>query len=147
MAPKGRPQEPNSSELLEALGLLVGEWELELAFPNDPSSKVQGKATFTWLEGNAFVILRLGDSSWIMGPDESSEEFSVLYHDGRGVSRVYQMSLDSSTWKMWRDSPGFSQRFEGTFGGDKNSIAAHWEKSTDGSTWEYDFDMTYTRAG
>jgi hypothetical protein len=147
MSSRASPQGPKSSALLENLGLLVGEWDLELVFPSDLSRRVHGKATFDWLEGDAFVIERLADSRWIMGPDDSSEEYSVLYHDGRGVSRVYQMSLDSSAWKMWRISPGFSQRFEGRFSDDKSMITAHWEKSNDGSTWEHDFDLTYTKVG
>ncbi len=84
---------PNSSDLLENLGLLVGRWKLDLAFPGDPPNVVQGEATFDWLEAGGFAIQRLGDSSWIIGPDDSSGEYGVLYHDGRGVSRVYQMSL------------------------------------------------------
>jgi hypothetical protein len=47
-------------------------------------------------------------------------------------------------WKLWRDSPGLSQRFIGTFSDDGNSISGHWEKSADGSNWEHDFDLTYT---
>jgi hypothetical protein len=55
------------------------------------------------------------------------------------------MSLSDRTWKIWRDFPGFSQRFIGTFNEDGTLITARWEKSTDGSTWEHDFDLTYTR--
>jgi len=145
MSSKPSPQGPKSDTLLEDLGIFVGEWDLELVFPSDPENKVQGKVTFDWIEGEAFVIERLGDSRWIMGPDDSSGEYSVLYHDGRGVSRVYQMSLDDITWEMSRISPGFSQRFEGRFNEQKTMITAHWEKSSDGSNWEHDFSLTYTK--
>ena len=80
-----------------------------------------------------------------MGRDESLDRYTVLYFDTRGVSRIYQMSLEGGQWKMWRDAPGFSQRYVGTFSEDKNSITARWEKSSDGLNWEHDFDMTYTR--
>jgi len=69
----------------------------------------------------------------------------VLYYDTRKVSRVYEMSFSDGIWKMWRNSPDFSQRFKGKFSDDGNSIVAYWEKSSDGSTWEHDFDVTYTR--
>ncbi|HLZ21942.1 MAG TPA: hypothetical protein VKQ30_07460 [Ktedonobacterales bacterium] len=55
------------------------------------------------------------------------------------------MSLASGVWKMWRDSPGFSQRMTGTFGEDGNTIVVHGKLSRDGSQWEQDLDVTYTR--
>jgi hypothetical protein len=69
----------------------------------------------------------------------------MLYFDSRGVSRIYQMSLSVGVWKLWRDFPGFSQRFTGTFSDDKNVLTARWEKSTDGSKWEHDFNITYKK--
>ena len=55
------------------------------------------------------------------------------------------MSLRENTWKLWRDFPGFSQRFTGTFSDDHKIITARWEKSGDGSKWELDFNLTYTK--
>jgi hypothetical protein len=46
---------------------------------------------------------------------------------------------------MWRNAPGFSQRFEGKFSEDGNMITAQWQNSSDGSTWEHDFDVTYKK--
>ena len=42
-------------------------------------------------------------------------------------------------------APDFSQRFTGTFDDDHNTIVGRWEISSDGSTWNHDFDLTYTR--
>jgi hypothetical protein len=70
----------------------------------------------------------------------------MLYADARGVCRVYQMSLGDGVWKIWGQSgPEFFQRFTGNFSGDGSIITAYWEKSRDGSTWEYDFDVEYTK--
>ena len=55
------------------------------------------------------------------------------------------MSLRDGVWKLWRDAPGFSQRFEGRFSDDGKTISGRWEKSADGVQWEHDFDLTYTR--
>lgn len=82
---------------------------------------------------------------WIIGPDDAAGTYCVLYYDSRGVSRIYQMSLSNGVWKVWRDFPGFSQRFIGTFNDDRNMITARWEKSSDSSNWEHDFDLTYTK--
>jgi hypothetical protein len=54
-------------------------------------------------------------------------------------------SFDEGIWKVWREAPGFWQRFSGTFGDDGESIRGVWEKGPDGSTWEHDFDMIYTK--
>jgi hypothetical protein len=47
---------------------------------------------------------------------------------------------------MWRDAPGFCQRFRGVLGEDGRTIRGAWEKSADGSAWEHDFDLVYTRS-
>jgi hypothetical protein len=41
--------------------------------------------------------------------------------------------------------PGFFQRFTGTFSTDRRTITGGWEGSRDGSSWEPDFDVTYTK--
>jgi hypothetical protein len=83
----------------------------------------------------------------IISRDDASEVYTVLHYDSRGVSRVYEMTFDDGAWKIWRNAPGFSQRFTGTLADDGRSIRASWEKSPDGSDWEHDFDLLYTRAG
>ena len=144
---------PNPS--LKRLEVLVGDWNTEMSemsFAPDPSARVHGQVSFEWIEGGAFLMMHMGaehspfpSAIEIIGRDESVETYSVLYFDSRGVSRIYEMSLDNGVWKMWRNSPGFSQRFMGTFSTDVNTITARREKSNDGITWEHDFNLTYTR--
>lgn len=146
---------------LERLDRFVGEWEVELPLEGQPISG--GHVTFEWLEDGAFLVQRSkgGDLSeapteWvenapqftvsIIGLDDTSEQFTMLYADSRDVFRVYRMSLSEGVWKIWRDAPGFSQRFTGTFSDDGDVIEGTWERSDDGVEWEVDFDITYTRA-
>jgi hypothetical protein len=68
----------------------------------------------------------------------------MLYFDERGVFRIYESRLEGNTWKFWRNNPGFSQRFAGTFT-DGNTIQVNTEFSKDGSTWEKETEQTYTR--
>jgi hypothetical protein len=82
----------------------------------------------------------------MIGRDETSGAFVALYADSRGVCRIYQMSFAGNVWKIWRDAYGFHQRFTGRIGRDRRSIEARWEKSDDGTTWETDFDLQYTKA-
>jgi hypothetical protein len=148
------PQQP-TNPAIERLGMFVGKWNLEISsmsFHEDKSATVHGRATFDWIEGGAFLRERseVPNTAFpraiaIIGPDDSAETYSMLYFDSRGVSRIYQMSLNGETWKLWRDFPGFSQRFIGTFSDDHNKITARWEKSSDGRNWEHDFDITYTK--
>jgi hypothetical protein len=46
---------------------------------------------------------------------------------------------------MWRAAPGFKQRFTGTVRADGDAVDARWEMSTDGVTWNLDFELTYVR--
>lgn len=145
----------NPNPALRDLEILIGKWGMELsnaAFLPDPSATVKGNAVFEWLEDAAFLIMRMGDNPsksqgaiWLINRDESSPDYKVFYFDDRKVSRIYEMGFADQVWKLWRDSPGFSQRFAGRIDHDGNRILAKWEKSNDGQTWEHDFDVMYTR--
>ena len=140
---------------LNNLEVLVGDWEMELSnasFLPDPSATVKGQVSFEWAQDGAFLVMRMGDKPpgppaaiWLISRDESTPNYTVLYYDARSISRVYQMSFSNGTWKMWRESPDFCQRYEGTLSHDSHTITAHWEKSSDGTNWEHDFDLTYTK--
>jgi hypothetical protein len=140
---------------LKDLEVLIGDWEMELsnaAFLSGPSDTVKGAISFEWVQDGAFLAMRMGDKPpappeaiWLIGRDDSTPDYQVLYYDSRKVSRVYEMSYSDGVWKMWRESPGFWQRYEGKVGDHGNTITAFWEKSSDGVSWEHDFDITYTR--
>ena len=51
----------------------------------------------------------------------------------------------SMFWKMWRESADFAQRMTGQISDDQNTIVVKGELSRDGSTWEEDLGVTYTR--
>jgi hypothetical protein len=139
---------------LKSLEVFVGEWETELSnasFLPDKSEPQKGVVSFELIENDGFLVQRQGGPSfpwarWIIGRDESEENYSVLYFDDRGVSRKYEMSLADGIWKIWRNAPGFWQRFKGKVSKDGKTIIAHWELSTDGGkTWDHDFDLNYFR--
>ncbi len=120
---------------LDELRFLVGAWDMELSeasFLPDPETKLRGSVIFQWVEGGAALAMRMGDAgtptaTWIIGRDDAEPGYHVLYADGRGVSRVYRMSFGDGTWRMWRDTPEFSQRFEAEVGarpgGDQRLLA------------------------
>jgi hypothetical protein len=141
-------QQPMTDHGLAPLHALVGTWATEATHPAYPSTVVTGRATFEWLEGERFLIQRsrtdhpdFPDSIAILGAPE--EQLAMHYYDSRGVHRVYGMSVDQGVWRMWRDAPGFSQRFEGTLGED--TIAGLWQLSRDDSSWDDDLMITFHR--
>ncbi len=107
-------QSPGSG--LPQLAPLIGEWQFEASIRTRPV--VRGSATFEWLEDGAFLIQRANAGPplpttpevWrenspfpvtsIIGRDDASGEFSYLYADGRGVHRVYQMTLADGIWRI-----------------------------------------------
>ncbi len=141
--------------MLKDLSMLLGKWEMELSnavFLPNASATIRGEVYFDWLEDGAFLVMRMGtqrsgtpSAIWLINRDDASSDYKVFYYDDRKVSRIYEMSFSGKVWKLWRQSPNFSQRFEGHIVNDGNKILAKWEKSEDGQNWEHDFDVTYTR--
>ena len=140
---------------LASLGAFIGEWRIEISamsFQPDPSAVAHGRTSFDWLEGGAFLVQHteisapdFPRSTAIIAPDDAAETFGMLYYDSRGVSRIYEMTFSGEIWTLWREFPGFSQRLLGTFSESGRVITASWEKSGDGSHWEHDFDLKYTK--
>lgn len=111
-----------------------------------------GSVEIDWIEDGSVLRIRQGDPEhppaavWIIGRDASETEYSVLYADDRGVSRVYRMNFKHARWLMWREKPEFSQRFNAEMDSDARMIRGRWEKFTDqGTTWEHDFNIDYLR--
>lgn len=143
-------QNPTLTDLVP----LIGEWIVEIMLPGDPPTPVRGQVSISWMDDGAFVVMRTSmdwegpsGSVSVIGRDDALADYSNLYFDARGVSRIYAMSFASRVWKQWRSAPGFSQRFTGTLSEDGSTITAQWENSPDGKTWQHDFDLVYRRAG
>jgi hypothetical protein len=144
---------------LSRLDSLVGRWAVR--------PKVEGLGAawteFAWQDGGLFLrqvsdvdeIPASAPQAWrdnapfpttgVIGLDDAAGEFTMLYADARGVHRVYRMTLAGGEWRMWRDAPGFNQRFTGRFSADNRTVEARWEMSEDGRSWRLDFELTYVR--
>jgi len=149
------------SEVRRRLKPLLGMWDMTATVAGKVT--MRGWTSFAWADDGEFLIQRAdadppGDDvpqEWItngpfpttsiIGYDDSSRTFSMLYSDARGILRVYGLNLDAGQWRIWRAAEGFNQRFTGNFSPDGKRIAAYWEKSGDGHSWSRDFDLTYTR--
>jgi hypothetical protein len=134
--------------MTDDLSPLVGTWETEATHPMLPGVVVPGRSTFEWLEGEQFLINRSAtthpdfpDSISVIGAPDG--ELTMFYFDSRGVHRVYRMSLSGAELAIWRDHPGFSQRFAGTLDGD--TLSGVWQLSRDGSSWDDDLAVTWRK--
>jgi hypothetical protein len=110
-----------------------------------------------------FVVIRsvgepadLPDNISIVGGGPDGEAQPMHYFDSRGVKRLFLMTVDGSTWTIWRapgedwngpDGPGFNQRYIGEISTDGRSIAGRWERGLGeaGDEWELDFPFDYVR--
>jgi hypothetical protein len=145
---------------LTRLRALLGEWRMEASFDADyfapgspPLTAPGGRTVFEWLIGEYFLLQRFTANNpapsgiAIIGVAPEPETFAQHYYDSRGVTRVYQMSLEERIWKLWREAPGFRQRYAGEFSADGTTIRGAWEGSPDGNHWTHDFTLNYTRIG
>lgn len=137
---------------LEPFNILIGDWKTEGRHPAFPGLVVNGKTSFQWLEGGAFVIMHshvdhkdFPDGIAVFGSDDSSEEFVMNYFDERNVSRRYTCTLKDNVWTWWRDDKEFSQRFTCKIQDDGRKIVSKGEMCRKGGTWEQDLELTYTR--
>lgn len=152
-----------SGPTVGALDQLIGTWNTEATHPELPDVVVHGTVVVEWLEGERFLIHRarndhpeFPDSISIIGhtgrdrvegdaPAAGDSPLQMHYFDSRGVSRVYQASLDEMTWRLWRDAPGFSQRFTGTMTDGGRRIVGRWQLCEDDRHWTDDLQITYQR--
>jgi hypothetical protein len=146
--------QPTAEQALKELEVLIGEWTMEAIPPGGEPWPGEARATFEWLEGNQLVLERstvempeAPDSICAIGCDAANDTYYQLYTDDRGVCRVYEMSIGNGEWKLWREGPPFDQRFTAKISDDGNRIEGRWEAAKDGTDWETDFDLVYTRVG
>ncbi|WP_370616630.1 MBL fold metallo-hydrolase [Mumia sp. Pv 4-285] len=145
------------------LDALVGEWTMHPSLGGEPAGL--GRTTFAWSTEGSFLVQRAESepsdieisAEWtasspfptcaVIGVDEVSGEFSMLYADARGVRRVYRMTIADGVWTVWRETPSLHQRYTGRFSDDGTTIVGGWETSHDGSSWTPDFDLDYRKVG
>jgi hypothetical protein len=138
---------------LEPLGVVVGHWTTVGTHPLVSGTTFHGRTSFAWMAGGAFLLMQsqvdepdIPSGIAVFGTDDTTGECSMLYFDERGVSRRYGAELRDNVWSWRRDAPGFSQRSAITIAPDGCTMVSRGEYSRDGTTWEPDLALTYTRA-
>jgi hypothetical protein len=136
---------------LEPFDALIGTWTTDATHPQ-VDAVVSGSTTFEWLEGGHFLAQRshndhelFPDAISIIGAPEAGAGLVMEYFDSRGVRRTYGISLDDGLLRIWRDAPGFAQRFSATLGHD--SFEGRWQLARIRGDWQDDLKVTYRRLG
>jgi len=136
---------------LEPFEALIGTWDTE-AKHRLVDETVQGDITFEWLEGGHYLIMRshvdhelFPDGLCVIGAPEEGDGLAMEYFDSRGVRRTYGISLEDGVLRMWRDAPGFDQRYEATIAPD--SFEGLFQLAETPGEWQDDLKMTYRRRG
>ena len=142
-------------------GPLIGEWHGEGEIPIEPPIRISADAKVERL--GKFVIFssraepaEVPDTISIIGGAPEGDPQPMHYFDSRGVERLYLMTLDGSSWRIWLapgqdwngpHGPGFNQRFIGEISADGRMIVGRWERGMGdaGDDWQLDFPITYTR--
>ena len=144
----GEARKPNAA--LKPFDPLIGEWRTTGTHPLVPGKTFHGRASFSWIEGGAFLILRsevdepeIPSGTAILGSDDAEGTFSMLYFDERGVSRKYGVNISGDVMTWTRDDPKFRQRMTLTI--DAERIVSRSEMSREGKPWEGDLELTYER--
>ncbi|PYZ96655.1 hypothetical protein CR205_13220 [Alteribacter lacisalsi] len=124
-------------DALVQLEFLIGKWEVKLSSPQKHTQSIFGETTFDWMEKEQFIVQRT-----LMNKPQ--------FPRSRGVTPLYNMSLEDNVRKLWRDTSDFSplefrQRFTGEVNESKDTIRSAWEKSFHGLDWEYDFELNIKR--
>jgi hypothetical protein len=140
---------PDRNPALEPFDALIGTWDTE-AKHRLVDEVVQGSVTFEWLVGGHFLVQRshndhelFPDAISVIGPPEAGEGLVMEYFDSRGVRRTYRVSLDDGVWRLWRDQPGFDQRFSATLGQDYFEGLAQLAETP--GDWQDDLKVIYRR--
>jgi len=134
---------------LEPFDLLIGTWTTQASHPQF-DELVAGSTSFEWLEGSRFLVWRsrtdhelFPDAISISGTPEGGGGLLTEYFDSRGVRRTYGVSLEDGVLRMWREQPGFDQRFSATVG--PEAFEGQWQIARTPGDWRADLKVSYRR--
>lgn len=135
---------------LKPLDFLIGEWRTAGTHPMLPGETLNGRTSFSWHEGGAFLIMRsqvdhpqFPDGVAIFGSDGASGALAMIYFDERAVSRTLEVTVAdrSATWR--HDDPEFTQSL--TIAAEGDGLVSKGRMSRKGDAWEDDLSQVFTR--
>lgn len=139
---------------LSALEPLIGEWDYVMYncwFLESLDATIDGHTTIERLH-DSFVVIRSTDADrkpgdvWVIGYSDPQQKYQMLYHDQRGVARIFNGFFDGQKMIFQREDNDMHQRVTLEITTDGLHSAA--EASEDqGRTWRTDLEMAYVKVG
>ena len=134
---------------LEPFDALIGMWSTEASHPMF-DGVVPGHLTLEWLEGGHYVVQRshnehdaFPDAICVIGASPDADGSTMEYFDSRGVRRTYGIALEDGVLQMWRDAPGFAQRYSATIGA--REFEGRWQVAETPGRWRDDVRVVHRR--
>ena len=139
---------------MQRLDVLVGRWQVAMHgawFLPNPDIEDAGMAVVEWWS-DAFVTFRWrpddgpdsSDMQMVFGHSSATDRYHALYHDERGMDRLFAMTFDGATWTLLREDDDFYQRWTAEVSADR--ISGLWQASDDrGETWRTDYELILER--
>jgi hypothetical protein len=130
-----------------SLDRLLGTWSFTMRH-SATTQPVSGQQRYERVLDGAFVILH-----WTYDHPDFPDAIALLdertchYFDVRGITRVFDVTVDDTRWALSRAGEDFWQRSETRFVGTE-AMAGVGENSYDGgATWQHDYSIQYVRVG
>ncbi len=145
-----KAQIPNPA--LKPLEFMLGEWRTTGSHPAMAGKVLNGRTSFRWHEGGAFLMMRtqvdepeFPNGVAIIGSDDVAGTFAMTYFDERGISRHYEVTVGDRTVTWRRDDPKLSQSNTITAEDDGNTLVGKGRMSQNGGAWGDDLSQVFHR--
>jgi hypothetical protein len=142
-----------SNDALQVFSPIIGNWDTTGSHGMIPDTVLHGRTSFDLDETKGFIRVSsniqeevgIPAGIAIIASDDELGTYLMSYYDVRGISRIYNMSMQDNVMKWWRDAPSFSQRYSLTVSEDQQTMVGKGEIRKNGSAWEKDLDLTYKK--
>ena len=136
----------------DRMAVFVGHWMARgqtEAVTSGASENMTQQHTYEWLPGGFHILHRwagqIGPREHtgveIIGYDAGADAYEVHFFDSDGWARTYQARARDRVWTF----TGTRERCAIMFADDGRTMTTHWDRSTDGVTWEALCDVRATR--
>lgn len=139
-----------SNPALKPLSFLIGEWRTTGTHPGVPGKTLNGRTSFAWHEGGAFLIMRteIDEPQFPQGlaviASDDSGKLTMIYFDQRKVSRIFDVTVEGQTVTWRRDDPKISQTLSITAKG-SDTLESKGRLSENGGPWSDDLSQVFKR--
>ena len=137
---------------LRDLAFLVGDWRTTGTHPMMPGKQLDGRTSFQWHEGGAFLMMRqevdaegFPDGMALIGSDDSNHQLTMIYFDERGTSRIMAVEAGERMVRWEHPNPDFAQRLTIRADGD-DRLRSEGLMSEHGGPWKSDLSQLFTRS-